>query len=144
MFVSEILASKGSAVMTVAPHDSAAHAVDVMASRRIGAVLVLDVDGSVQGILSERDVVRALSMHGALALTLRVEALMTSDVIVCDPDDTIDQVMALMTTGRFRHVPVVRRGELRGLVSIGDVVKWRLEEVRHESEALRQYIVVGA
>jgi CBS domain-containing protein len=104
---------------------------------------VLDEDGGVAGIVSERDLVRALASHGIKSLELEAKQVMTRDVVTCDPDDSIDQVMETMTQGRFRHLPVVRHGELLGLVSIGDVVKARLEEARHETEALKAYIVAG-
>ena len=97
----------------------------------------------VAGIVSERDIVHALATHGAPALELEAAEVMTRNVITCDPDDSIDHVMEKMTRGRFRHMPVVRRGELLGLVSIGDVVKARLKETEHETEALRAYIVAG-
>jgi CBS domain-containing protein len=124
MFVSDILAQKGGLVFTVTPATSVGQISQQLSTRRIGSVLVLDDESSVAGIVSERD-------------------LMTHDVITCDPDDSIDQVMGVMTRGRFRHLPVVRHGELLGLVSIGDVVKARLEEAEHETEALKAYIVAG-
>ena len=104
---------------------------------------MLDGEGGVAGIVSERDLVRALASHGAKALELEARQVMTRDVVTCDPDESIDNVMEIMTRGRFRHLPVVRRGELLGLVSIGDVVKSRLEETRHEAEALKAYISAG-
>ncbi len=143
MFVSDILAQKGTSVHAVPPTASVAEVSQQLSARRIGSVLVIDGDGSVQGILSERDVVRALASDGAAALALEVSRIMTREVATCDPDDTIEEVMQSMTSGRFRHVPVVRHGELLGLVSIGDVVKARLAEARHETEALRAYIVAG-
>jgi CBS domain-containing protein len=143
MFVSDILAQKGSSVHSVAPTASVAEVSQQLSVRRIGSVLVIDGDGSVQGILSERDVVRALASDGAAALGLEVSRIMTREVVTCDPDDSIEEVMQAMTSGRFRHVPVVRHGELLGLVSIGDVVKARLAETRHETEALKAYIVAG-
>jgi CBS domain-containing protein len=143
MFVSDILTQKGARVFTVAPEASLADAVDMLATRRIGSVLVIDASGNIAGIISERDVVRAISNQGAAAMSLRVAAAMTTEVVICDPDDSIDQVMAVMTSGRFRHLPVVRHGELYGLVSIGDVVKARLEDARHEAEALKAYIVAS-
>ncbi len=97
----------------------------------------------VAGIVSERDLVRAFASHGADAMDLEAGKIMTRDVVTCDPDDSIDHVMEQMTRGRFRHLPVVRHGELLGLVSIGDVVKARLEEAHHETEALKAYIVAG-
>jgi CBS domain-containing protein len=143
MFVSDILAQKGGLVFTVTPGTSVAQLSQQLSARRIGSMLVLDVEGSVAGIVSERDLVRALASHGAKAMELEARQVMTRDVVTCDPDDSIDQVMQTMTSGRFRHLPVVRHGELLGLVSIGDVVKARLEEARHETEALKAYIVAG-
>ncbi len=143
MFVSDILSQKGGTVFTVAPTASVAEISQQLSARRIGSVLVLDADGSVAGIVSERDLVRALSRHGAKAMELEARQVMTREVVTCDPDDSIDGVMQTMTVGRFRHIPVVRRGELLGLVSIGDVVKARLEETQHEAEALKAYIVAG-
>ena len=143
MFVSDILSQKGGTVFTVTPGTSVAQVSQQLSDRRIGSVLVLGGDGAVAGIVSERDLVRALASHGAKALELEVRQVMTRDVVTCDPDDSIDQVMEIMTRGRFRHLPVVRHGELLGLVSIGDVVKSRLEETRHETEALKAYIVAG-
>ena len=143
MFVSDILAQKGGLVFTVTPGTSVAQLSQQLSARRIGSMLVLDVEGSVAGIVSERDLVRALASHGAKAMELEARQVMTRDVVTCDPDDSIDQVMQTMTSGRFRHLPVVRRGELLGLVSIGDVVKARLEETKHETEALKAYIVAG-
>jgi len=143
MFVSDILVQKGDVVFSVAPGTSVAEVAKQLAARRIGAVLVLDADRTVLGIASERDVVRALSAHGAGMLDLGVEQVMTRGVVTCDPDDSIEEIMEVMTRERFRHLPVVRRGELLGLISIGDVVKARIEETRHEAEALKAYIVAG-
>jgi len=143
MFVSDILSQKGGSVFTVSPGTSLAQTSQQLSVRRIGSVLVLDEDGGVAGIVSERDLVRALASHGAKAMELEAKQVMTREVVTCDPDDSIDQVMETMTQGRFRHLPVVRHGELLGLVSIGDVVKARLEEARHETEALKAYIVAG-
>jgi CBS domain-containing protein len=143
MFVSDILAQKGGLVFTATPGTSVAQLSQQLSARRIGSMLVLDGEGSVAGIVSERDLVRALASHGAKAMELEARQVMTRDVVTCDPDDSIDQVMQTMTRGRFRHLPVVRHGELLGLVSIGDVVKARLEETKHETEALKAYIVAG-
>ena len=143
MFVSDILSQKGGLVFTVTPGTSVAQLAQQLSARRIGSVLVLDGEGSVAGIVSERDLVRALASHGAKAMELEARQVMTRDVVTCDPDDSIDQVMQTMTRGRFRHLPVVRHGELLGLVSIGDVVKARLEEAKYETEALKAYIVAG-
>ena len=143
MFVSDILLQKGGLVFTVTPGTSIAQLSQQLSTRRIGSVLVLDGEGSVAGIVSERDLVRAMASHGAKAMELEARQVMTREVVTCDPDDSIDQVMQTMTQGRFRHLPVVRHGELLGLVSIGDVVKARLEETKHETEALKAYIVAG-
>jgi CBS domain-containing protein len=143
MFVSDILGQKGGLVFTVTPGTSVAQISQQLSTRRVGSVLVLDDDSSVAGIVSERDLVRAFASHGAKAMELEARHVMTRDVVTCDPDDSIDQVMGTMTRGRFRHLPVVRHGELLGLVSIGDVVKARLEEAAHETEALKAYIVAG-
>ncbi len=143
MFVSDILTQKGGLVFTVSAGTTVAQMAQQLSTRRIGSVLVMDAADEVAGIVSERDLVRALSLHGAAALELEARHVMTRDVVTCDPDDTINQVMEAMTHGRFRHVPVVRHGELLGVISIGDVVKARLEEARHETEALRAYIVAG-
>jgi CBS domain-containing protein len=143
MFVSDILVQKGGLVFSVTPGTSVAQISQQLSTRRIGSVLVLHDDSSVAGIVSERDLVRAFASHGAKAMELEARHVMTRDVVTCDPDDSIDQVMGTMTRGRFRHLPVVRHGELLGLVSIGDVVKARLEEAAHETEALKAYIVAG-
>jgi CBS domain-containing protein len=143
MFVSDILSRKGGLVHTVTPGTSVGQISQQLSTRRIGSVLVLDVESAVAGIVSERDLVRAFASHGAAAMELEARSIMTREVVTCDPDDSIDHVMQQMTRGRFRHLPVVRHGELLGLVSIGDVVKARLEEAHHETEALRAYIVAG-
>jgi CBS domain-containing protein len=143
MFVSDILLQKGGLVFSVTPDTTVAEVVNQLSGRRIGSVLVLDDQSSVAGIVSERDLVRALATHGAKAMELEARQVMTRDVVTCHPDDSIDEVMHSMTSGRFRHLPVVHHGELLGLVSIGDVVKARLEETEHEAEALKAYIVAG-
>ena len=143
MFVSDILSQKGNSVFSVSPATSVAQVAQDLTELRIGSVLVLDGDNRIVGIVSERDLVRALARHGAKAMELEARNVMTTDVVTCDPDHSIDHVMEIMTRGRFRHLPVVNRGELLGLVSIGDVVKARLEETQHETEALKAYIVAS-
>jgi CBS domain-containing protein len=143
MFVSDVLTQKGGLVFTVTPGTTVAQIAQQLSTRRVGSVLVMGGNDEVAGIVSERDLVRAMSLHGAAALDLEARHIMTCDVVTCDPDDSIDQIMEIMTRGRFRHVPVVRHGELLGVISIGDVVKARLEETRHETEALKAYIVAG-
>jgi CBS domain-containing protein len=143
MFVSDILAQKGGLVFTVTPGTTVAQVAQQLSTRRIGSVLILADTHTIAGIVSERDLVRALARHGAAALDFEVRQVMTRDVVTCHPDDSIERVMEMMTTGRFRHLPVEDRGELLGLISIGDVVKARLEETQHETEALKAYIVAG-
>jgi CBS domain-containing protein len=143
MFVSDILAQKGGLVFTVTPGTTVAQVAQQLSTRRIGSVLVMAGTDSIAGIVSERDLVRALARHGAEALDLEVRQVMTRDVVTCHPDDSIERAMGMMTSGRFRHLPVVDRDDLVGLISIGDVVKARLEETQHEAEALKAYIVAG-
>lgn len=143
MFVSDVLSQKGGLVFTVTPGTTVGQVCQQLSTRRIGSVLVVDRLDHIVGIVSERDLVHALAVNGKAALELEASRVMTRDVVTCDPDDSIDHVMEMMTRGRFRHLPVVHKGELLGLVSIGDVVKARLEETRHETEALRAYIVAG-
>jgi len=115
-------------------------AIKLLAERRIGAVVVLGADHRIVGILSERDIVRALAEHGPTALNKPVSQVMTRDVKTCTEDDTVEGLMGRMTTGKFRHMPVVQQGKLVGIVSIGDVVKNRVEEIEHEAATLRDYI----
>jgi len=143
MFVSDILSQKGGLVFTVTPGTTLAQIAQQLSTRRIGSVLIMAEADTMVGIVSERDLVRALASHGAAALELEARHVMTRDVQTCHPDDPIEHVMETMTQGRFRHLPVVDHGELIGLISIGDVVKARLEETRHETEALKAYISAG-
>lgn len=140
MTVSIILAGKGREVVTIEPNATLAAAVALLAEKRIGALMILGADRRVVGILSERDIVRALAERGPTALNERVSQVMTRDVKTCTEDDTIEGLMGRMTTGKFRHMPVVEQEKLIGIVSIGDVVKNRVEEIEHEAEALRDYI----
>jgi CBS domain-containing protein len=143
MFVSDILASKGGLVYTVTPSTNVGQIARQLTTRRIGSVLVIDRLDRVVGIVSERDIVQAAATHGWPALELEAAEIMTRNVLTCDPDDSIEQIMETMTSNRIRHLPVVQRGELMGVISIGDVVKARLAETSHETEALRAYIVAG-
>jgi CBS domain-containing protein len=140
MNVKAILAAKGGAIVDIEPSADLAAAAQLLAARRIGALVIRGAGGRLAGILSERDVVRAFAEHGAAAFSLPVGQVMTREVETCGPDDTIADLMERMTTGKFRHMPVVSDGKLAGLVSIGDVVKQRVEEIEGESEALRDYI----
>jgi CBS domain-containing protein len=140
MHVSAILKEKGSDVVTTEAEQTIAETAKLLDRHRIGAVLVLGPDGSVAGVLSERDIVRGVARHGERALAMAVRDLMTREVVVCEPRDTVQDVMALMTHRRIRHVPVVEQGRLAGIVSIGDVVKGRLGDVEMEAESLRAYV----
>jgi CBS domain-containing protein len=143
MTVASILKTKGNRVITVAPTDDLAGAVAVLIREGVGAALVRSADGRVVGVVSERDIVRGLAKHGKELLAMPVERLMTRDVVFCAPGDAIHDVMQLMTERRFRHLPVLDNGRLVGLVSIGDVVKWRIAEAELEAESLRSYIATG-
>lgn len=143
MTVKAILSRKGSDVVTIAPTANLSEAVKLLAERRIGAVIVTGADNRVAGILSERDIVRALGERGADALGDNIAAVMTRKVTTCVEADTVADIMERMTTGKFRHVPVVEQGRLTGVISIGDVVKFRVEEIERESDALREYIATA-
>ena len=140
MIVNEILAEKRSGVVAIEPTANLAAAAKLLAEHHIGAVVILGADHRIIGILSERDIVRALAEHGPTVLHEAVGQVMTRDVKTCSEDETIGGLMGRMTTGRFRHMPVMAKGELIGLVSIGDVVKQRVKEIEGESEALRKHI----
>ena len=143
MTISIILASKGREVVTIAPSVSLASAVGLLVEKRIGAVLILGADRRVVGILSERDVVRALAERGAGALEESVSQTMTRKVSTCNENESVLNIMERMTEGRSRHVPVVDQGELVGIVSIGDVVKHRLHEMERDSTAMHDYILTA-
>lgn len=140
MQVQQILQSKGAGVFTVSADQTVAEAVRELNERRIGAVVVTARDGKLIGILSERDIVRRLTDSETRVLGLPVKSLMTEKPVTCSPSDSIERLMTLMTRHRVRHLPVVEDNKLVGLVSIGDVVKSRIEEVEQEAEALRAYI----
>jgi CBS domain-containing protein len=143
MTVKAILSRKGSTVVTIAPAASLAEAAKLLSTNRIGAVIVTDPDARVIGVLSERDIVRALADRGAAVLELRVEQAMTRRVVTAGEADTVGEIMERMTAGKFRHIPVVENDRLAGVVSIGDVVKYRLEEIERESNAMRDYILTA-
>jgi CBS domain-containing protein len=141
MTVRAILDSKGHDVLTIRPDSSLRDAVQLLAEHRIGAVVVTDSVGQVAGILSERDVVRVIGKDGPGRLDDAVSTVMTAKVITCNGTETVHEVMELMTGGRFRHIPVVERGRLVGIISIGDVVKYRVAEMERESQTMREYIM---
>lgn len=143
MIVSDILKTKGKNVVTVAPDTPVGTAVATLAEKRIGCIVVTTDGGALAGILSERDVVRVLAQQGGDVLDEPVSALMTAKVVTCSPSQTIADVMEMMTQGRFRHVPVLEEGRLAGMVSIGDVVKFRLEETEEEVRQLSAYVAGG-
>lgn len=143
MTVASVLAGKGRDVVTAAGGDTLAEVVDLLATRRIGAVVIVEKGGKVIGILSERDVVREVASRGAAALDQPARACMTHDVVSCDEGDTIDRVMNVMTQGRFRHLPVVAHGKLAGIISIGDVVKRKIEQAERDAASLRDYIATA-
>ena len=140
MNVQTILAAKGGDIVTIEPNADLAAAAKLLATHRIGVVVICGAGGRLSGILSERDIVRAVAEQGAGALTLPVAQVMTRTVATCHEDDTVAYLMERMTAGKFRHMPVLREGKLIGLVSIGDVVKQRVEAIERETEALRDYI----
>ena len=143
MLVKQIFKQKDNRIITVAPGDTVATAAEVLKRENIGAVMVSGSDGALSGILSERDIVRALPEHGPEIFALSVEQLMTRDVVTCSSEDRINDLMKKMTAGRFRHLPVLDDGRLTGIISIGDVVKSRLEELEAEASQLRDYIASG-
>jgi CBS domain-containing protein len=142
MTVRRILNIKGSDVLTVAPDVSLHEAISMLTKHQIGALVVTD-KGKVIGVLSERDIVRLLANKDANRFDNPVSSAMTTEVKICKPEDTIQQLMHVMTMGRFRHMPVVEDGKLAGVISIGDVVKLRLEEMERESEHLKNYIATA-
>lgn len=141
MRIKDILATKGRQVHTALPWTTVAQAVTRLDEAGVGALLVCDADQRIRGIFSERDVARGLSKHGAALLDKPVEDVMTRNVRVCDPDETIVMAMTRMTKGRFRHLPVVEHGTLVGLVSIGDLVKHRVHEIELENGVLRDTFI---
>jgi len=144
MNVKTILAAKkrnlGGDLIDIEPAADLAAAAKLLAAHRIGAVVIRGAGGRLAGILSERDIVRALAEHGVGALALPVAQVMTREVETCGEDDSVAAIMERMTAGKFRHLPVTSDGKLVGLISIGDVVKERVREIEQETEAMRDYI----
>jgi CBS domain-containing protein len=140
MTVKAILSAKGGNVVTIEPNTNVLTAAKLLAERRIGALVVTGPDHRVVGIVSERDIVQRVAGQGPTALELPLTDVMTRKVMTCTPADTISSVMERMTEGKFRHLPVVEQGRLTGIVSIGDVVKHRLQQMEREQSALRDYI----
>ena len=140
MNVASILRQKGRAVTTASPSTTLLEVSDKLAAKRIGAIVIIGPKGRVAGIISERDIIRALSAQGADCLQRPVSESMTREVITCQENDTLDELMAMMTERRFRHLPVITDGALVGIISIGDVVKHHVAEVEMEATAMREYI----
>ncbi|MDJ0933659.1 CBS domain-containing protein [Breoghania sp.] len=143
MTVGAILNEKGNTIVSTQPDAILADVCVLLEEHRIGAVMVLDKSDDITGILSERDVVRAIGRNGPAALQRPTSEFMTAKVETCLEDDTVNRAMARMTKGRFRHLPVMRSGRIVGVISIGDVVKWRIEQVEREAEEMRSYIAMA-
>ena len=143
MTVKAILERKGYDVLTLGPNEKLVEAIRMLAEHRVGALVITNGDRKIVGILSERDVVRVVARHGAAALDLTVREAMTPKVKICNENHTVNEIMEIMTTGRFRHLPVEKDGLLHGIVSIGDVVKRRIEDVEREAEEIRAYIATA-
>jgi CBS domain-containing protein len=143
MNISDLLKHKGSGVSTIAAEESVARLVEVLAEQRVGALVVLGGRSDrrrIEGIVSERDVVRALSARGAAAMATPVGQIMTTPVVSCSPEDGLEEIARLMTDRRFRHLPVISDGELVGIVSIGDVVAARIRQLETDRQQLESYI----
>lgn len=143
MNVAHILSQKGRDVLTTLPDVSLYDVARLLSDHGVGCVVVANENGEVVGIVSERDIIRAVAQLGLDVLQSPIESCMTKSVVSCRETDTIEQLMSEMTTHRFRHMPVVERGELVGIVSIGDVVKMRIAEAEMEAAAMRDYIATG-
>jgi CBS domain-containing protein len=143
MDVKTILRTKGRNVTTIQPDASVAHAAELLRQRNIGAVVVVEESGAVAGIISERDIVHGVAAKGSVCLEQKVAELMTRRVHSCRLEDSVTDLMGRMTEARIRHLPVLEDGRLCGIVSIGDVVKNRLEEIEFEAEQLREYVTTA-
>jgi CBS domain-containing protein len=142
MRIADVLRNKGASVATITPETSVSGLLTELSVHNIGAMVVVSPDGVI-GIVSERDIVRALQERGADLLRLPVSEIMTKFVATCTPNDSVDSLSVLMTTKRVRHIPVMENGRLTGIVSIGDVVKTRMEELEATQEQLQAYITRG-
>lgn len=140
MIVSEILAQKGRDVFTTSSDSTISDVADVLAARKIGAAIVLDGSNKVCGIASERDIVREIAKSGSASLDQSISSCMTTKVVSCSEKDSVDTLMEKMSQGRFRHLPVIENEKLVGLISIGDVVKIKIEQAEHEAEEMKRYI----
>ncbi|MGZ0230231.1 MAG: CBS domain-containing protein [Acidimicrobiales bacterium] len=140
MTISAVLSAKGDRVATINPDDRVAEAIDMLAEWGIGALVVSSDKKTIEGIISERDVVRSFAKDQEWTFRLRVADIMTANVITCSPADSVDDLMTLMTENRIRHVPVTNENILVGIVSLGDIVKQRMKTLETESEALKGFI----
>ncbi len=140
MNVGGILKDKGRQVETAGPDATLKDIAEVLGGRKIGALVILEDNGKIAGILSERDIVRAIANDGTSALKKSASAYMTRKVVTCKESDTVTDLMGTMSKGRFRHLPVVTNGQLTGIISIGDVVKQRIAEAEFEAEEMKRYI----
>jgi CBS domain-containing protein len=143
VLVSQILKDKGDLVFTASPHETVGAAAALLHTRRVGAMVVVDAEEAIVGILSERDIVRVIAKEGASALTRPIAGCMSADVIFAQPEETIDALLERMTDRRIRHLPVVRNGRLAGIISIGDLVKYKINEAQAEADGLKAYIAAG-
>ncbi len=143
MIIANILKVKGRSVTTARPDDTVQEIADRLAQKKIGAIVIVGGGGSVTGIISERDLIRVIAQRGADALSMPVSEVMTREVVVCGEATSVDDIMEMMTNGRFRHLPVVEEGRLVGIVSIGDIVKHHIAEVELEVSAMRGYFATG-
>ena len=143
MTVRSILDEKGHAVLTISPNETLSVAVNTLAENRVGALVVTNEEGKIIGILSERDIVRSIAKDGPGSLGQPLKAVMTAKVRICNENHTINEVMEIMTEGRFRHLPVEKAGKLDGIISIGDVVKRRIEDAEREAEDIKAYIATA-
>lgn len=143
MLINQLLNAKGHQVFTVTPEDTLSAVAALLYARKVGAFVVTDRMGHVVGIVSERDVIGALAQHGAVALERPVQDIMTRDVVIASPGETVDSLLERMTDRRIRHLPVMEGSQLKGIVSIGDLVKAKIAQAEHEAQTLKQYIVAG-
>jgi len=143
VLVSQILKDKGDLVFTASPQETVGAAAALLHTRRVGAMVVVDANEAIVGILSERDIVRVIAKEGAGALNKPIAACMSADVIFAQPEESIDLLLERMTDRRIRHLPVVRDGRLAGIISIGDLVKYKINEAQAEADGLKAYIAAG-
>ncbi|ENZ81232.1 MULTISPECIES: CBS domain-containing protein [Caulobacter] len=143
MLVSQILKDKGDLVFTASPQETVGAAAALLHTRKVGAMVVVDDKEAVVGIVSERDIVRVIAKEGASALTKPISACMSANVIFAQPDETVEALLERMTDRRIRHLPVVKGGRLAGIISIGDLVKYKIHEAQAEADGLKAYITAG-